>query len=173
MRIKTIVIAALAAALPGIALAADKDVDSTKRIDERQKAQEKRIDKGVESGTLNKSEAKHLEKGQARIDAEEKKAMKDGKMTPAEKARIEAMQDKQRRDIYKQNTDKQKTAAARAQANKKITAASPLADRQTAYEAEERAAMADGVISPVERVRLDNMRRELNMPALPDKRDRD
>ena len=175
MRFKLILTAALAAALPGLALAADKDIESTKRIDERQKAQEQRIDKGVKAGTLNKNEAKRLEKGQARIDAEEKKAMKDGKMSPAEKARIEAMQDQQRRRIYKENTDQKKKAAASAQASTKITAASPLADRQAAYDTEVRTATANGggALSAQDRVRLGNMRRELNLPDQPQRPDRD
>jgi hypothetical protein len=106
MKLKPLLIAALAVALSGAALAA-QDVESTKRVDKRQEAQQHRIDKGVQSGDLTKKEAKRLEKGQARVDGAEKKAAADGKVTAKERAHLENMQDKQRREIYQQRTDKQ------------------------------------------------------------------
>jgi hypothetical protein len=167
MRLSSLLTALLIAAVPGLASAAE--VDSTKRIDERQDRQDQRIEKGAKSGDLTKKEAKRLEKGQARIDAAEKKAAADGKITKEERARIEKMQDQQAREIREQRSDKQARGAA---AGKPSASAGPTsaASKQDAarlqYEAEERKAMEDGVISPIERVRLDNMRRDLGLPAI-------
>jgi hypothetical protein len=65
-----------------LALPAFAQTTSTPRIDQRQAEQQRRIDQGVKSGELNKREAARLEKGQARIQKMEDKAMADGKMTP-------------------------------------------------------------------------------------------
>lgn len=84
---------------------------STERIDKRQENQERRIEKGVESGQLNKAETRRLEKGQAHVEKMEKRAMKDGTVTKGEKARIEAAQDAQSARIAKQKHDAQKAKA--------------------------------------------------------------
>ena len=81
---------------------------STPRIDQRQENQEKRIDKGVASGALNKKEAARLEKGQERVQKMEDRALKDGKVTKREKRRIEHAQDVQSTRIARQKHDKQK-----------------------------------------------------------------
>lgn len=95
--IDKILAVAVAAALtiPAIAVAAD----STKRIDKRQEYQDKRIDKGVETGKITEKEAKNLEKGQEHVQNLEDKALADGKVTKVEKARIEHAQNKQSRKI--------------------------------------------------------------------------
>ena len=80
---------------------------STKRIDQRQENQEKRIQKGVQSGQLTDKEAARLEKGQAKVQKMEDKAAADGKVTPKERARIERAQDKQSRRIHREKHDKQ------------------------------------------------------------------
>jgi hypothetical protein len=92
--------------LPGLALA-----QSTPRIDKRQENQDKRIERGVESGQLTKKEAARLEKGQNHVERLEDKATADGKVTKREKARIEHAQDKQSKRIHKQRHDKQKVNA--------------------------------------------------------------
>jgi hypothetical protein len=100
------VVAALGIAafvLPGFALA-----QSTPRIDNRQEKQNKRIEKGVETGQLTKKEAARLEKGQDHVEELENKATADGKVTKREKARIERAQDKQSKRIHKQRHDKEK-----------------------------------------------------------------
>lgn len=89
--------------LPGLVSA-----QSTPRIDQRQENQEKRIDKGVESGKLNQKEAARLEKGQEHVQKMEDRAMKDGKVTKREKRRIEHTQDVQSTRIARQKHDKQK-----------------------------------------------------------------
>ena len=52
-------------------------------------------------------EAARLEKGQARIQKMENKAMADGKVTPAERARIEKAQNRESKKIFREKHDKQ------------------------------------------------------------------
>ena len=103
--IKSTLIAALIAALPGIALA--QDTKSTPRIDQRQENQEKRIEQGVKSGQLNQKETKRLEKGQDRVQKMEDKAVADGKVTKKERKKLEHAQDQQSKKIHKEKHDKQ------------------------------------------------------------------
>ena len=108
MKLKTTLIAMMIASLPGLAAAQASDTTSTKRIDQRQENQQKRIDQGVKSGQLTGKEAKRLEKGQARVQKMEDKAMADGKMTKKERKRIEHAQDQQSKKIAREKHDKQK-----------------------------------------------------------------
>jgi hypothetical protein len=105
MNLKHLVAAALLGALALPALADDSQ--STRRIDARQKAQERRVDQGVKSGALTEKEAARLDKGQARVGKMEERAVADGKVTAKERARIEHAQDQQSRRIYRQKHDKQ------------------------------------------------------------------
>ena len=95
-------------ALPAIAQPA------TPRIDQRQANQERRLQKGVQSGQLNAAEAARLEKGQANVQRLENRAEADGMVTKAEKARIHRAQDRQSTRIAKQKHDKQKAKTAGA-----------------------------------------------------------
>jgi hypothetical protein len=61
--------------------------------------QQQRIEQGLKSGSLNTREASKLEAGESRIDRMESNAMKDGKLSPAEKARIQRAQNQESRDI--------------------------------------------------------------------------
>jgi hypothetical protein len=63
--------------------------------------QQQRIEQGLKSGSLNTREASKLERGEARIDRMESNAMKDGKLTPAEKGRIRRAQNQESRRINK------------------------------------------------------------------------
>src|ERR1700752_2642762 len=101
MRLRTVAVATMLAVLPALAYAQAPDTKSTKRIDKRQENQERRIDKGAQSGQLTDKEEKRLEKGQARVQKAEDKAMADGKMTKKERARIEHMQDQQSKKILR------------------------------------------------------------------------
>lgn len=73
----------------------------------REKRQEARIAHGVKNGELTRREARHLVKGQKKIDAFQKKAMADGELSAKEKARLEKMQDRQNRKIHRQKHDEQ------------------------------------------------------------------
>lgn len=95
-------------AVAGLAFsAAAQETKSTKRIDQRQDNQQRRIEQGQKSGQLTQKEAARLEKGQARVDKMENKATADGKMTRKERARIEKAQDQQSRKIHRERHDKQ------------------------------------------------------------------
>lgn len=61
----------------------------------------------MQKGQLTKKEAARLEKGQARVQKMEDKAVADGSVTAKERARIEKAQDKQSRKIHRERHDKQ------------------------------------------------------------------
>ncbi|OGK85884.1 MAG: hypothetical protein A2X52_22330 [Candidatus Rokubacteria bacterium GWC2_70_16] len=100
----TAITAAVAGAL-ALAIAAPAMADTF--IDQRQANQEQRIDQGVRSGALTPAEAARLERGQARIERMESRALADGRMTPLERRRIMHAQDVQSHHIYRQKHDRQ------------------------------------------------------------------
>ena len=57
--------------------------------------QETRIEQGLKSGQLTTGEAARLERGEARIDRMESKALKDGSVSPEEASRIERAQNQE------------------------------------------------------------------------------
>jgi hypothetical protein len=69
--------------------------------------QQERVEQGLESGQLTTREAAKLEKGEANIDKMEQKAEADGKLTNAEKQRIERAQNKESREITRDKTNAQ------------------------------------------------------------------
>jgi hypothetical protein len=99
--VKFVALAAAVIAAPAFAQS------GTARIDQREANQERRIEQGVKSGSLNKKEAVRLEKGQARVQKMETRAEADGKVTKKERAKIEHAQDQQSRKIYREKHDKQ------------------------------------------------------------------
>ena len=70
-------------------------------IKDRQMNQRARIRQGVRSGELTKGEARKLRGEQKTIQAEKQMAKADGKVTPAERAKIRQDQNKASRDIYR------------------------------------------------------------------------
>ena len=104
MKTQTILAIAMAAAF---AVPAFAQTDSTRRIDQREANQERRIEQGEKSGALNAREAARLEKGQARVEKMETRATADGKVTAKERRRIEREQDQQSRRIYREKHDNQ------------------------------------------------------------------
>jgi hypothetical protein len=98
----------LTLALAGaLVLPAFAQTQSTPRIDTRQERQETRIERGEKSGQLTPKEAARLEKGQAKVQKMENKAVADGKVTKKERAKIEKAQDQQSKKIYREKHDKQ------------------------------------------------------------------
>ncbi len=73
----------------------------------REYRQEHRIHQGVRSGQLTRQEAFKLAKGQRQIDRYEHVARADGKITPKEFHRLDNMQDRQNRAIFRQKHDGQ------------------------------------------------------------------
>ena len=62
--------------------------------------QEKRIEQGLQSGALNTREAATLQREESRVDRMQTHALKDGKLTAAEQAKLNAAQNKVSADIY-------------------------------------------------------------------------
>jgi hypothetical protein len=80
-------------------------------VNERQKNQRARIRQGVKSGELTKGEARNLRGEQRTIQAEKQMAKADGKVTPAERAKLRHDQNKASRDIYrKKHNDREQPA---------------------------------------------------------------
>lgn len=69
--------------------------------------QQERIEAGLKSGELNTREAARLEHQEAAVDHMQAKAMKDGDISAAERAKIAAAQGKVSRDIYREKHDAQ------------------------------------------------------------------
>jgi len=63
--------------------------------------QQQRIEQGLKSGQLTTKEAARLEKGESRVEKMESNAMKDGKLTAGEKARIQGAQNAESAEIAK------------------------------------------------------------------------
>jgi hypothetical protein len=63
--------------------------------------QRARIRQGVHSGELTKGEAQHLRQEQKTIQAEKQMAKTDGKVSPAERAKLRRDQNKASKDIYR------------------------------------------------------------------------
>lgn len=80
---------------------------ATPRFDQRQANQERRIQQGVQSGTLTQKEAASLEKGQDRLQTREDRAKADGVVTTQERKNLQKAENRQSQRIYKQKHDRQ------------------------------------------------------------------
>jgi uncharacterized membrane protein YebE (DUF533 family) len=76
-------------------------------IDQRQDYQQNRIEQGIQSGQITRSEAYRLEQGERAIDRAQARARADGVVTQQERNRIDRMVDREGRDIYRQSHDSQ------------------------------------------------------------------
>jgi hypothetical protein len=77
------------------------------RFDNRQVRQDQRIDKGVANGRLTPAETARLEGQQTRLAQAETRASSDGVITRKEAVHLEKRQDKASRNIYRQKHDGQ------------------------------------------------------------------
>jgi hypothetical protein len=75
---------------------------------ERNINQQQRIEQGLQSGQLTTREASGLERKESRVERMEANAMKDGKLSDAEKNRINQAQNKVSQDIYREKHDAQR-----------------------------------------------------------------
>ena len=73
---------------------------NTPRIDKREVHQQKRIDQGVSSGTLNAQETANLEKREAKIEADKQAAKADGVVSKGERAKLTKEENHASRKIY-------------------------------------------------------------------------
>jgi hypothetical protein len=80
---------------------------STGQVVQRNINQQERIEQGLTSGALNTREAARLEREEAHIDRLEARALKDGTLTPDESRRINRLENKVSRDIYREKHDAQ------------------------------------------------------------------
>lgn len=78
-------------------------------IDRRQDYQQNRIEQGVRSGQITRSEEYRLERGERAIDRAQARAMADGHVSPAERQQLERMVDRENRQIYRQSHDRQQS----------------------------------------------------------------
>lgn len=92
-------IGATAATLPAAA-------DRYDRTDARQANQAKRIEQGIRSGELTRYEAAKLKGQQEHIRALERSAERDGHVSRAERARLQAAQNAASRSIYAEKHDR-------------------------------------------------------------------
>ena len=97
----------LAAAVTLAMTAAAASAQTTGSEVQRSVDQQQRIEQGLQSGSLNTHEAAKLEQGEAHVDKLESNALKDGALSPAEKARIQKAQNAESRAIYKLKHDAQ------------------------------------------------------------------
>ena len=115
-----ILITAVALAAGGIAFAQTapaaapaKDPIATPKLDARQANQQGRIDQGVASGQLTPRETANLEKREARLEADKQAARSDGRVTSAERRRLQREANRASRRIAAQKHDKQVVTPAR------------------------------------------------------------
>jgi hypothetical protein len=69
--------------------------------------QDKRIEAGVQNGSLNNREVGKLERGQAKVSQKEFAAGRDGHVGAAEQHRVQKAENRQSKRIYKQKHDAQ------------------------------------------------------------------
>jgi hypothetical protein len=101
---QVLVVCALTMILGGPTLAQTR----TPGVRERQVNQQQRIHQGMTSGELTRPEVRRLEAQQQHIQNVKVRAKGDGVVTPAERARLDNMQDRASANIYHQKHDVQK-----------------------------------------------------------------
>lgn len=84
-----------------LATSAFADGPRTDQVVDRDVNQQTRVEQGLQQGQLNTREAGRIEREESRIDQTEARDLKDGKLSPAEQANINQMQNKASRDIYR------------------------------------------------------------------------
>jgi uncharacterized membrane protein YebE (DUF533 family) len=99
---KLIVTAALAA-LPLSALA-----QSTADFIDRNGDQQRRIEQGLRTGDLTVQEAAHLERQEAGVSRLQSRALSDGTLSNAERARIDSAQDRVGQNIARERNDNER-----------------------------------------------------------------
>ncbi len=109
---RTISLALAVALLSGVTLIAGADSAEAKpwkkRVNHRQKHQQKRLALGVKDSSLTKKEYYGLQKQQAKLNRmESKMRLSDGGLSKKEAARLESSQDRLSKNIYKQKHDDQ------------------------------------------------------------------
>lgn len=98
---KKIIIAAMAlvmaSTVPGLA--------QTYRSEGREHRQDHRIVRGIVQGELTPREFRNIKRQQHRIDRAQRNAARDGYVTRAERRKLERMQDRASRNIYRKSNN--------------------------------------------------------------------
>jgi hypothetical protein len=102
MKMKKIIIGSML-----VLFAAVANAQSTPVADERQQNQRARINQGVTSGEVTRTEAAKLRSEQRRIRRTERRAKADGNVTKRERVRVQRQQNQASRDIRRQKHDVQ------------------------------------------------------------------
>lgn len=76
------------------------DGPRTDQVVDRDVNQQERVEQGLQQGQLNTREAGQIERQESRIDQTEARDLKNSKLSPAEQAQINQMQNKASADIY-------------------------------------------------------------------------
>ena len=98
----------LSACAVTVSVATPAFAQSTASEGQRDINQQQRIEQGLKSGALTTQEAARLEGEEARVEKMQSNALRDGKLTPEEKARIGQAQNKVSQDIYREKHDAQR-----------------------------------------------------------------
>lgn len=181
--------ALIAATLALASLGAFAQPASPSVVNQREAHQDQRIQQGIANGDLNAHEAYRLERQQGRIDAAEARARSDGRLSDAERERLNRMQDNANRDIWKQKHDAPSAGTPMAPAAPPTSSAAVdrrqseqdarirqgissgqidareaarLEQQQANIQAAEARARADGKLSGAERERLNRMQQRAN-----------
>ena len=94
-----LVTALIATAAFGSSFAASAQT-SAANTTQRDVNQEQRIENGLQNGSITTRENAELQRDEAHVDKLQAQDMKNGAMTPAEKAQLTAAQNKTSRDIH-------------------------------------------------------------------------
>jgi hypothetical protein len=104
MKIQRLALTALMAILFTSVLSAQ---EATPRVNKRQRIQQQRIEQGAKSGALTKKETRRLEMREAKIQSDKVNAKADGKVTPAERRKLNRELNRSSRAIDRQKHDAQ------------------------------------------------------------------
>jgi len=99
-----LVTALIATAAFGSSFAASAQTNAATTT-QRDVNQEQRIENGLQNGTITTRENAELQRDEAHVDKLQARDMKNGPMTPAEKAQLTAAQNKTSRDIHEASTN--------------------------------------------------------------------
>ena len=94
-----LVTALIAGAAFGSSFAASAQTNAAATT-QRDVNQEQRIENGLQKGTITTRENSELQRDEAHVDKLQAKDLKNGSLSPAEKAQLTAAQDKTSRDIH-------------------------------------------------------------------------
>ena len=94
----------VALALAALSVGAHAQTNTATTV-QRDVNQQQRIEQGLQSGALTTREAGSLEKAEAKVSRDQARALQDGKLSDAERARLTAEQNRVSQKIYNEKHD--------------------------------------------------------------------